>query len=516
MQARPVLFEVRKLRKTFALKRNVNLKAMEDISFTLYEGEKFGVVGESGCGKSTLGRVILQLYKQTSGACLYYGKPIEDIAPQYLHHEIERLPYYQQKAKEFYQKSLDVDKRIAKIRSSGQNDRGTAARVAALSHKSKELRKDASRQLREGSRTVGSLITSSHLLEVQQLFRQSHHEMTRAHESLIEAAKLEAAMERNKYNNIDNIDNTELSGYYKESRDDAAEFLMRSKAFRQEAFDKFSGRDVLPLTELCADPTYLAKLDNNYETAVNLGKLTTEEMRVLRRDMQMIFQDPAASLDPRQSVGKAIEEVFAVNTDYIPGVRREKAMALLELVGLKRERYYVYPHTLSGGQKQRVGIARAIALDPRFVVLDESVSALDVSVQAQILALLNDLSRMKRLTYLFITHDLGVVKYFCDRVMVMYLGNICELADNKTLFHHPMHPYTISLLASVPRPVVREHQDDDHVIKGEVPSALHPPKGCPFHTRCPQCMPACEQSRPQMMEVEPGHFIACFLYASSH
>lgn len=244
----------------------------------------------------------------------------------------------------------------------------------------------------------------------------------------------------------------------------------------------------------------------------DITRLKPQEMRPVRREMQMIFQDPAASLDPRQSIGKSIEEVYVINTDYPADVRKEKVMELLEKVGLKREHYYSYPHALSGGQKQRVGIARAIALDTKFVVLDESVSALDVSVQAQILQLLNELSVEKHLTYFFITHDLGVVKHFCDRIVVMYLGNVCELAESKELFHNPLHPYTDSLLAAVPRLKIGQEHSTESVLEGDVPSAMNPPKGCPFHTRCSKCMDICTKEKPPIVEKEPGHFVACHLY----
>ncbi|MCQ2555083.1 MAG: ATP-binding cassette domain-containing protein [Clostridia bacterium] len=226
----------------------------------------------------------------------------------------------------------------------------------------------------------------------------------------------------------------------------------------------------------------------------------------------MIFQDPSASLDPRQSCGKAIEEVFEINTNLPAAVRKENAMDLLEKVGLKREHYYSYPHALSGGQKQRVGIARAIASEPSFVVLDEAVSALDVSVKAQILQLLDELSEEKKLTYFFITHDLGVAKHFCDRILVMYLGNICELAPSKELFRNRLHPYTESLLDSVPRLAIGEERKQVEVLEGEVPSAINPPKGCPFHTRCKKCMDICMVEKPKYVEAEPNHFVACHLY----
>ena len=517
MSGGPTILELRKLKKDFRIRRGTKLRALNDISLRIYRGEKFGVVGESGCGKSTLGRVILQLYPPTSGACIYYGKPLEEISPRYVKREISRLPGYQAKAVRFYKKSLDLDARAAELRSrlpaqdSGASQETTKLlkEISALESRSKECRKDASRRLREGSRMVGSLILSAHLPEIQELFFHAQAESEAAHEALIALPKLEAEFERSR---LTGTPDPVLDRRIHALREEAERRVRKAREFRVEAF-KFRGKDILPITERCANPEYWTKLDGNYETGVNLGKLTDGEMRILRRDMQMIFQDPAASLDPRQSVGKAIEEVFVINTNFPPDVRREKTMALLEKVGLKREHYYSYPHALSGGQKQRVGIARAIALDPQFVVLDESVSALDVSVQAQILLLLNALSEEKNLTYFFITHDLGVVKHFCDRILVMYLGNICELAPSKSLFKSPLHPYTASLLASVPRPVVREKGGQEAILKGEVPSAVNPPKGCPFHTRCPRKRDVCERAKPVLEEIESGHWVACHLYS---
>lgn len=510
-QQRTKLLELKKLKKYFPVRRDVSIRAVEDVSFTVYEGEKFGVVGESGCGKSTLGRVILQLYPQTSGACIYYGRSLGEMCPAYLAKEIAKLPDYQKKAGEFYRKSLEVDKKAEALR--GQLDalsaRGTekevrrstalAKKLSAMEFESKELRKDASRQLREGSRTVGSLILCRDLPAVQELFSKAERETSVASGILRKLRGLKAGK-------------GEGDPTYDAILSDAQTHIDAANAYRKQAFDQYRGRDILPLTERTLDPNYQAKLDGNYETGINLGRLNKNEMRELRREMQMIFQDPAASLDPRQTVGKSIEEVFVINSDVTREARRELTMDLLEQVGLKREHYWAYPHVLSGGQKQRVGIARAIALDTKFVVLDESVSALDVSVQAQILQLLNELSAKKHLTYFFITHDLGVVKHFCDRILVMYLGNVCELADAKDLFRSPLHPYTESLLAAVPRLKVGQEHSTESVLEGEVPSAMHPPQGCPFHTRCSRCMEICTREKPPVAEKEPGHFVACHLY----
>lgn len=516
-----VLLELRKLKKYFPVRRGVSIKALEDVSFSIYEGEKFGVVGESGCGKSTLGRVILQLYPQTSGACIYYGRTRDEMCPKYLAKEVAKLPEYQQKATRFYQKSLEVDKKAEALRQSidalsalgsdreVKKETSLQKRLSELEFRSKELKKDASRQLREGSRTVGSLILCKDLPAVQDLFSKAQRETAAASAAVENFRELEKKYEESK---VAGAPDEAAAEKMEAARQEAARHVEASRSYRLQAFQTYHGKDILPITERTLDPEYQAKLDGNYETGINLGKLTKDEMRSFRREMQMIFQDPAASLDPRQSVGKSIEEIYVIHTDYPADVRKEKVMELLEKVGLKREHYYSYPHALSGGQKQRVGIARAIALDTKFVVLDESVSALDVSVQAQILQLLNELSEEKHLTYFFITHDLGVVKHFCDRILVMYLGNVCELADSKELFHHPLHPYTESLLAAVPRLKIGQEHSTQSVLEGDVPSAMNPPKGCPFHTRCSKCMDICTQEKPPVVEKAPGHFVACHLY----
>lgn len=520
-EERKKLLELRKLKKYFPVRRGVSIKAVEDVSFSIYEGEKFGVVGESGCGKSTLGRVILQLYPQTSGACVYYGRTRDEMCPQYLAKEVAHILDYQKKAAEFYQKSLVLQKKADALRvevdalsamgteKEVKKDAKLQKRISELEFEAHELRKDASRQLREGSRTVGSLILCRDLPKVQELFTQAQKETAAASAAIKKYRECERQVAEAE---VAGAVDPALTERMAAVREEALAHRDAARALRQKAFDDYRGKDILPITERTLDKAYQEKLDRNYETGINLGKLTREEMRELRREMQMIFQDPAASLDPRQTVGKSIEEVFVINTDLSAQARKEKTMELLEKVGLKREHYWSYPNTLSGGQKQRVGIARAIALDTKFVVLDESVSALDVSVQAQILQLLQSLSEEKHLTYFFITHDLGVVKHFCDRILVMYLGSVCELADSKTLFHNPLHPYTQSLLAAVPRLRVDQEHSTESVLEGDVPSAMNPPKGCPFHTRCSQCMEICGREKPPVVEVEPGHFVACHLF----
>jgi peptide/nickel transport system ATP-binding protein len=235
--------------------------------------------------------------------------------------------------------------------------------------------------------------------------------------------------------------------------------------------------------------------------------LGPKELRALRRDMQIIFQDPFGSLNPRLTVGSLLAETFQIH-----GVTcdRDRVAELLELVGLQPDHARRYPHEFSGGQRQRIGIARAIALHPRLIVCDEPVSALDVSIQAQIINLLEELQQRLELSYLFIAHDLSVVRHISDTVAVMYLGKIVEMAAAEALFSRPLHPYTEALLSAVPVP-------DPHsprrrlVLSGDVPSPSNPPPGCAFHTRCPQAMPVCRQAQPEFMELAPGHFAACHL-----
>ena len=239
-------------------------------------------------------------------------------------------------------------------------------------------------------------------------------------------------------------------------------------------------------------------------------RLKDEELRKVRKQMQIIFQDPYGSLNPRMTVGGIVMEGMIAHGMYGRAERIERAQALLERVGLDPEHYYRYPHEFSGGQRQRIGIARALAVEPQFIVCDEPVSALDVSIQAQIINLLSDLKREFGLSYLFIAHDLSVVEHISDRVAVMYLGKIVEQAPSEELFRNPLHPYTKVLLASVPSLETRERKRQP--IVGDVPSPLHPPAGCPFHPRCPDVMDICRTEMPATIEKPGGHTVACHLY----
>jgi peptide/nickel transport system ATP-binding protein len=241
----------------------------------------------------------------------------------------------------------------------------------------------------------------------------------------------------------------------------------------------------------------------------HIEKASKKRMKELRKDMQIIFQDPFSSLDPRMTVSELIAEPIKLNKILKSKDDIEKrVLELMETVGLAKRLYNTYPHELDGGRRQRIGIARALAVNPQFIVCDEPVSALDVSIQAQILNLLKELQEKMNLTYIFITHNLSVVNYFSDEIAVMYLGSMVEKAPVDVLFDHPMHPYTKALLSAIPVPELNERKEAE-LIKGEITSPINLPKECRFYKRCSMACEECKKGIPQLREVEPGHFVAC-------
>jgi oligopeptide transport system ATP-binding protein len=242
----------------------------------------------------------------------------------------------------------------------------------------------------------------------------------------------------------------------------------------------------------------------------DIRALNAAELRAVRRDMQLVFQDPFASLNPRKTVGQILQDPLIVHGIGTPAERRKRVEEMIEIVGLTRQHLDRFPHEFSGGQRQRIGIARALILRPKLVVADEPVSALDVSIQAQILNLLKDLQREFQLTYLFISHDLSVVRHISDRVAVMYLGKVVEVADKTALYERPTHPYTQALLSAVPVPDPTR-EVNRIILEGDLPSPANPPSGCQFHPRCRHCMEVCRTTVPPLKEAEPGHLVACHL-----
>jgi oligopeptide/dipeptide ABC transporter ATP-binding protein len=261
------------------------------------------------------------------------------------------------------------------------------------------------------------------------------------------------------------------------------------------------GRAILRLEEPSSGAVYFEDR--------NILNDTPRQLRNLRKEMQIIFQDPFSSLNPRKTVAHIIGEPLLVHGIGNQKERDARVLKLLEVVGLRREHMRRYPHQFSGGQRQRIGVARALALNPRFIICDEAVSALDVSIQAQVINLLQDLQEEFELTYLFISHDLSVVEHISDRVAVMYLGKIVELADSKALYLQPLHPYTQALLSASPVPNPKAKQKRI-ILKGDVPSPIDPPPGCRFHTRCRYARDICRSQEPKLDEIQPGHRVACF------
>jgi len=263
------------------------------------------------------------------------------------------------------------------------------------------------------------------------------------------------------------------------------------------------GRTMLRLLEPTGGSVYFGDTD--------VLKLKGNDLKQMRRDMQIIFQDPYSSLDPRMPVGESVGEGLKIHKIGTSRERFEHVIEMLRKVGLEDYHYRRYPHEFSGGQRQRIGIARALAMQPKFIVADEPVSALDVSIQSQVLNILKDLQREFNLTYLFIAHNLSVVEHISDRVAVMYLGKMVELASREELFRNPMHPYTQALMSAIPIPdptIKRERI----ILPGDVPSPLNPPKGCRFHPRCPQAMDICGEKEPPFKDYGDGHFVACWLH----
>ena len=247
------------------------------------------------------------------------------------------------------------------------------------------------------------------------------------------------------------------------------------------------------------------------DRGINLGKLKPSEMRKLRVDIQLIFQDPYSSLPPRMTVGSIISEAVKVHHIVPKAEVYDYVLHIMEQCGLQPQYYDRYPHEFSGGQRQRICIARALAVKPKLIVCDEPVSALDVSIQAQIINLLKNLQQTLGLTYIFISHDLSVVKYITNKILVMYLGNIMEYADTEELFKHPLHPYTEALFSAVPNPDP-DAKMNRIILNGDIPSPANPPKGCKFNTRCPKAMKICEFLQPKSLTPNPNHYVCCHLY----
>ena len=498
-----VLLQISNLRQYFPVGNHRFVKANDGISIDIYEGETFGLVGESGCGKSTLGRSILQLYKQTDGRTMYFGRTIDEIAPKYARDTFRTLT----KRRELMRTTKEKYEAFQ-----AEYDKKTEQEQFSMHDELLRLKKEANDAMLDVTTLIGGLITAPDLKTVEKVFLEEcdiSKELRSAEEQRVDIQldldDAAYAVSKARENGGD-----EAAAQAKldkiQAKMDACNARIDEINQRIEAVH---GKIAQLREQYCNEPGY-AEYEAHHSNGIDLARLTYSEMRSLRSDLQLIFQDPYSSLNPRMTVGQIIGEgmlahkYFRNNDDRM----KEEIIRVMDDCGLAPYFLHRYPHQFSGGQRQRIGIARALALKPKFVVCDEAVSALDVSIQAQIINLLQDLKEKQNLTYLFITHDLSVVKYISDRIGVMYLGNMVEMAPSDDIFAHPLHPYTEALLNAIPTTDENQKKNPE-VLEGDIPSPVNPPKGCKFHTRCKYCTEICTQVTPQMREVRPNHLVAC-------
>jgi len=496
VENKEVLLRISNLKQYFPIKKGRVVKANDGISIDIYKGETFGLVGESGCGKSTLGRTILQLYHQTYGRTMYYGRSLDDLAPQYMLDTIKKLPKLRDQWKALEAKKQALEEAYAKLSEEEQY-----AKHAELDQ-ARKLAEDAMLNM---TKIVGGFVTVADLAPVQAVYEKVYHvskQITALDDQLQEATV-----------NLDDAAFAQEKGKGTQAKTDACQAKVKEVeqkiAALRTQLEKLRAEIETMRQPYAADPEF-RKYEAFRDDGIDLARLSYNEMRKLRRDMQLIFQDPYSSLNPRMSVGQIISEGMQAHNMIKKKDERmqELVLKVMDQCGLAPYFLHRFPHQFSGGQRQRIGIARALATHPKFVVCDEAVSALDVSIQAQIINLLQDLKEQEDLTYLFITHDLSVVKYISDRIGVMYLGNMVELADSQEIFDNPVHPYTEALLNAIPT-TEDESRKELQIIEGDIPSPVNPPKGCKFHTRCAYCTEICKQVVPEWEEVAPNHFVAC-------
>lgn len=484
-------------------KEQLFVKANDDISIDIYEGETFGLVGESGCGKSTFGRVLLQLYHQTDGKTMYHGRTLDEIAPSYVEEILKNLDSNRKKLKELESKRDATQAEYNKLSETEKYSKKTQLDLEI---------KEAHDLFLDIAQLIGGFIVVEDLEPVSEIFLKRFHKAG-------ELCEVNSKIQDNV------LDSSTLSAEIKEKKAKKANFASDESKLRELSAEKklLQTQANEKQKDLNAIESEIDKMRASYskredfekfeeylDDGIDLAKLKYHEMRLLRKDLQLIFQDPYSSLNPRMTVGQIIGEgllahkFFKKDNDQM----QQYIMKVMSDCGLAPYMFHRYPHQFSGGQRQRIGIARSLALKPKFVVCDEAVSALDVSIQSQIINLLQDLKEQEHLTYLFISHDLSVVKYISDRIGVMYLGTMVELARSEDMFRNPLHPYTEALLSAIPTTDSRTKKDAI-LLEGDIPSPIKPPKGCKFHTRCRYCSDICKEVKPEFKEVEPGHFVAC-------
>ena len=495
------LLRISNLKQYFPLKQNgLYVKANDGITPDILEGETLGLVGESGCGKSTFGRTLLQLYKQTDGRSMYYGRSLDEIAPKYVGKTIKDLDKNKKRLHELEQKRDALEKEYEALPDG-----------KAKYQKRNELdaaRKQANDAFLDMTNILGGFILAEDTKPVVEVFSHMYKLSGKQCKEEQNLAEAELNLADAEFDLKKDQSSHSAQNKVQKAKAKVDEVRARIEEVKKELADSRAKID--EMRKAYAGNEEFARLETFRDDGIDLARLTYNEIRLLRSDLQMIFQDPYSSLNPRMTVGQIISEGLFAHNYFKKNDERmqEYILKVMDDAGLQPYFVHRYPHQFSGGQRQRIGIARSLAVQPRFVVCDEAVSALDVSIQSQILNLLQDLKEQQHLTYLFITHDMSVVKYISDRIGVMYLGNIVELAGSQEIFEHPLHPYTEALMNAIPTTDVESGKAME-ILEGDIPSPVNPPSGCKFHTRCKYCTEICKHQIPEWVEASPNHFVAC-------
>ena len=511
MNDKEILFKIRNLKQHFPLKkRGLAVRAVDGVDVEIYAGETLGLVGESGCGKSTFGRVLLQLYHQTDGKTLYYGRSLDDLAPLYVKETITNLARHKSALKEKEREYEELQAVYEKLAADGEAEQKQVFIAQNAAIEAEKVCRNAYLdivQLIGGFFIVEDLSSFVPLLlDVYQHSRENHDTEEELKDLALTIAEAERAIRAIEKKGRATLGKKQHLEKLNAQRETIEARLKESLANLDEANARLEAKR----SEYAGDEEF-ARHEKERDSGIDLSRLTYSEMRLLRKEMQLIFQDPYSSLNPRMTVGQIIGEGLLAHRFFKQDgpEMQEYVMSVMEECGLAPYMIHRYPHQFSGGQRQRIGIARSLALNPRFIVCDEAVSALDVSIQAQIINLLRDLKEKSKLTYLFISHDLAVVKYISDRIGVMYLGNLFELAPAERIFSRTMHPYTEALLAAIPTTDRRQKGKEMQLLEGDIPSPIRPPAGCKFHTRCRYKTEICTHVVPEWRELEKDHFVAC-------
>lgn len=511
------LLSITNLKKYFPIakssmfqKEQLYVRANEEITIDIRNGETFGLVGESGCGKSTLGRTILQLHDQTAGSTLYYGRTLEDFVPSYVQDTLKNAP-----------KLIAAYKKLqAKAEAAAKECEAAGENATFFQHQRKNLAEaEADTAFQNVVKILGGFAALDDPREGAAVLLKKFNtnvKLCKVNEQIRDldgdiAFQEAMAKELQADESIKNATRKAQKALKQAEVLRAKREKILPEADRLRAVLKDDEAQVDALKAKYSSNVTFGKYEEMLDSGIDLSRLKYTEMRTLRKDIQIIFQDPYSSLNPRMTVGQIIGEGLTTHKFFKPGDPQMKdyILNIMEQCGLQDYMFHRYPYQFSGGQRQRICIARALAVKPKFIVCDECVSALDVSIQSQIINLLEELKQKENLTYLFISHDLSVVRYISDRIGVMYLGNMVELGDAEEIFSDPRHPYTVALLSSIPTTDVEALKKERIILEGNIPSPIRPPEGCKFHTRCYMACEKCSRVPPPYVEVKPGHYVAC-------